>query len=148
VHNGIEYADMQFIAEAYDLLRTVGGMANDHIGATLEAWNGAELESFLVEITAKVLRKIDDREGAGGGFLVDKIVDQARPMGAAQAKPLPRTMNCLQNCLQNCRPGKAHGCSPSRTSTSYHELSSKLSSKLSTRQGPWVQPKPNLYLVP
>src|SRR6185436_17704919 len=55
VHNGIEYGDMQLIAEAYDVLRTVAGLAPAAIADVFDEWNRGELESFLVEITAKIL---------------------------------------------------------------------------------------------
>src|SRR6201986_4071260 len=55
VHNGIEYADIQLIAEAYDLMRNVPGLEVDEIAKTFEEWNEGDLESFLIEITAKVL---------------------------------------------------------------------------------------------
>lgn len=83
VHNGVEYADMQLIAECYDLLRNVGGMGNDEVRAAMDEWNGGPLESFLVEITAKVLRKRDDREGETG-HLVDKILDRAGSKGTGK----------------------------------------------------------------
>jgi 6-phosphogluconate dehydrogenase len=72
VHNGIEYGDMQLIAEAYDVLRTLGGLGNDAIADVFDAWNGGELASYLVEITAAVLRR---RDPLGGGHLVDAILD-------------------------------------------------------------------------
>ena len=83
VHNGIEYADMQFIAECYDLLKNVGGFGNDEIGSTFDQWNGSDLESFLIEITAKVMRKNDD-QGGKDGYLVDKILDQAGSKGTGK----------------------------------------------------------------
>src|SRR5690349_3688156 len=55
VHNGIEYADMQLIAEAYDLLRSGAGLAPDEIAKVFHGWNEGDLESFLIEITAEVL---------------------------------------------------------------------------------------------
>ena len=78
VHNGIEYADIQLIAEAYDLLTHVGGMDAPAIAKTFEEWNSGDLESFLIEITAKVLAKTDERTG---GPLVDVIVDRAEQKG-------------------------------------------------------------------
>lgn len=77
VHNGIEYADMQFIAEAFDLLRA-SGMETSAIADTFEAWNEGPLESYLVEITAIVLRQEDPRTGAA---LVDVIKDAAAQKG-------------------------------------------------------------------
>jgi 6-phosphogluconate dehydrogenase len=78
VHNGIEYADIQLIAEAYDLLTHVGGLDAPAISAIFDEWNSGDLESFLIEITAKVLAKTDERTG---GPLVDVIVDQAEQKG-------------------------------------------------------------------
>ncbi len=78
VHNGIEYADIQLIAEAYDLLTHVGGLDAPAIATIFEEWNSADLESFLIEITAKVLGKTDERTG---GPLADVIVDQAEQKG-------------------------------------------------------------------
>jgi 6-phosphogluconate dehydrogenase len=73
VHNGIEYGDMQLISEAYDVLKTVGGLSNEELAAVFDAWNASELESFLVEITASIFKKKDDK---GEGFLVDKVLDK------------------------------------------------------------------------
>ncbi len=78
VHNGIEYADIQLIAEAYDLLTHVGGLDAPAIAEIFEEWNSGDLESFLIEITAKVLAKTDERTG---GPLVDVIVDRAEQKG-------------------------------------------------------------------
>ena len=63
VHNGIEYADMQLIAESYDLLRHAAGLENPEIARAFERWNGSELESFLIEISARVLAKVDNATG-------------------------------------------------------------------------------------
>ncbi len=81
VHNGIEYGDMQMIAEAYGLLRDVAGMTNGEIGETFAAWNEGELDSFLIEITADILRTPDDQ---GGGDLVDVILDAAGQKGTGK----------------------------------------------------------------
>ncbi|MGD9986013.1 NADP-dependent phosphogluconate dehydrogenase [Pseudonocardia sp.] len=78
VHNGIEYADMQLIVEAYDLLTQVAGLDAHAIGKIFEEWNSGDLESFLIEITGKVLAKVDEKTG---GPLVDVIVDQAGQKG-------------------------------------------------------------------
>jgi 6-phosphogluconate dehydrogenase len=78
VHNGIEYADIQLIAEAYDLLTHVAGLDAPAIGKIFEEWNSGDLESFLIEITAKVLAKTDEKTGKP---LVDVIVDQAGQKG-------------------------------------------------------------------
>jgi 6-phosphogluconate dehydrogenase len=81
VHNGIEYADMQLIAEAYDLLRHGAGLPVTEIADTFDEWNRGDLESFLIEITAKVLAKED---ASTGGPLVDVIVDQAEQKGTGR----------------------------------------------------------------
>ena len=81
VHNGIEYADMQLIAESYDLLRHACGLEVAEIGKRFEAWNETELESFLIEITARVLAKTDERTGQP---LVDVILDAAGQKGTGR----------------------------------------------------------------
>src|SRR4051794_40582568 len=63
VHNGIEYADMQLIAEAYDLLRFGIGLSVPDIAGIFDDWNTGDLESFLIEITGKVLAKTDEATG-------------------------------------------------------------------------------------
>ncbi len=78
VHNGIEYADMQLIAEAYDLIRRGTGKSPAEIADIFAEWNRGELESYLIEITAEVLRQND---AATGLPLVDVIVDEAGAKG-------------------------------------------------------------------
>ncbi|WP_036283302.1 NADP-dependent phosphogluconate dehydrogenase [Microbacterium luticocti] len=78
VHNGIEYADMQLIAEAYDLIRRGTGYTPAQIADVFAEWNRGELESYLIEITAEVLRQQD---AATSRPLVDVIVDQAGAKG-------------------------------------------------------------------
>jgi 6-phosphogluconate dehydrogenase len=80
VHNGIEYADMQLIAEAYDLLKTLYGLDAAAIGDIFAGWKQGHLDSYLIEITASVLRK---RDGTGGA-LVDAIVDEAEQKGTGR----------------------------------------------------------------
>jgi len=58
VHNGIEYGDMQLITEAYDLLKAAG-LSNAELADVFDEWNKAELDSFLIEITALILKKKD-----------------------------------------------------------------------------------------
>jgi 6-phosphogluconate dehydrogenase len=81
VHNGIEYADIQLIAEAYDLLRHVVGLEVPEIAKVFDGWNEGDLESFLIEITGIVLAKTDD---ATGRPLVDVIVDEAEQKGTGR----------------------------------------------------------------
>jgi 6-phosphogluconate dehydrogenase len=78
VHNGIEYADMQLIAEAYDLLRRVGGSSVPDLVEVFKSWNEGDLESYLIEITAEVLAQTD---AATGQPLVDVIRDEAGSKG-------------------------------------------------------------------
>ncbi len=78
VHNGIEYADMQLIAEAYDLIRRGTGATPVEIADIFAEWNKGELESYLIEITAEVLRQVDADTGKP---LVDVILDQAGSKG-------------------------------------------------------------------
>ena len=78
VHNGIEYADMQLIAESYDLLRRIGGHEPRALAEVFATWNQGDLESYLIDITAQVLRQTDARTGQP---LVDVIVDQAGSKG-------------------------------------------------------------------
>ncbi len=81
VHNGIEYADMQLIAESYDLLRHGAGLEVDQIADRFRKWNESELESFLIEISARVLSKTDE---ATGQPLVDVILDAAEQKGTGR----------------------------------------------------------------
>ncbi|MEM1450469.1 MAG: NADP-dependent phosphogluconate dehydrogenase [Planctomycetota bacterium] len=80
VHNGIEYADMQFIAEAYHVLSALLGQAPPELAETFERWNGGPLESFLVEITAQIFRTPDP----DGGWLVDRVLDRAGQKGTGR----------------------------------------------------------------
>jgi 6-phosphogluconate dehydrogenase len=81
VHNGIEYADMQLIAEAYDLLRRLQGLEPPELAKVFAEWNEGELQSFLIEITARILAKKDDRTGRS---LVDVILDEAEQKGTGR----------------------------------------------------------------
>jgi 6-phosphogluconate dehydrogenase len=81
VHNGIEYADMQLIAEAYDLLRHRLGLSPEEIGDVFASWNEGDLDSYLIEITAEVLRH-DDAET--GKPFVDVVLDQAEQKGTGR----------------------------------------------------------------
>jgi 6-phosphogluconate dehydrogenase len=76
VHNGIEYGDMQVIAEAYDLMHRGLGMTATDIGDVFTQWNAGRLKSYLIEITAEILRTKDD-----DGPLLDKILDAAGQKG-------------------------------------------------------------------
>ncbi|WP_334172269.1 NADP-dependent phosphogluconate dehydrogenase [Sinomonas sp.] len=81
VHNGIEYADMQVIGEAYDLLRAGAGIEPADQAAIFDEWNKGDLSSFLIEITAEVLRHVDARTGKP---FVDVVVDAAGQKGTGR----------------------------------------------------------------
>ncbi len=81
VHNGIEYGDMQLIAESYAVLKDVAGLTNDELGAVYTEWNQGELDSYLIEITSKIFGKKDDETGK---HLVDVILDRAAQKGTGK----------------------------------------------------------------
>ncbi|AGZ48927.1 NADP-dependent phosphogluconate dehydrogenase [Mycobacterium kansasii] len=81
VHNGIEYSDMQLIGEAYQLLRDGLGLSAPQIAEVFTEWNKGDLDSYLVEITAEVLRHNDAKTGKP---LVDVILDQAEQKGTGR----------------------------------------------------------------
>ncbi|MBI4234904.1 NADP-dependent phosphogluconate dehydrogenase [Candidatus Peregrinibacteria bacterium] len=81
VHNGIEYAIMQLIAEIYDILKNLGKLSNEELAKTFENWNKTDyLKSFLVEITAKIFRKKDEK----GQYLIDQIRDHGEQKGTGK----------------------------------------------------------------
>jgi len=83
VHNGIEYGDMQLIAEAYDLLKNAAGLSNDQLHEVFAEWNTTdELNSFLIEITADIFKKNDDQ--GSDQRLIDLIVDAAGQKGTGR----------------------------------------------------------------
>jgi 6-phosphogluconate dehydrogenase len=102
VHNGIEYGDMQLIAEAYDLLRTIGGMQPAELADVFAQWNKGELQSFLIEITAKILATKDELTGQP---MVDVILDQTGMKGTGKwtvqqaaelAAPIPTVASAVE----------------------------------------------------
>ena len=68
-------------AEAYDILKNLGGLSNDELHKVFTEWNAGDLQSFLIEISAVILGKKDDK---GEGFLVDKIVDKTGAKGTGE----------------------------------------------------------------
>ena len=102
VHNGIEYGDMQLISEAYSLLKNRLDLDNEALARIFEDWNTGELDSYLIGITADILRFKDE---AGEGYLLDKILDAAGQKGtgkwsaiAAMDENDPLTLN-YRGCL-------------------------------------------------
>ena len=81
VHNGIEYALMQLIAEAYHFMKSVLGLSDEKIQQVFEEWNNGVLESFLMEITSDIFKRVDDE---GGGLLLNRILDSARQKGTGK----------------------------------------------------------------
>lgn len=80
VHNGIEYGDMQLISEAYSVLKNMAGLDNDKIAHVFETWNSTKLQSYLIEITANIMRH-KDKDGL---YLIDKILDTAGQKGTGK----------------------------------------------------------------
>ncbi len=81
VHNGIEYGDMQLICEAYFLLKTVLGMANEELYEVFGVWNRGELDSYLIEITRDIFSVKDPDSG---NYLVDMVLDKAGAKGTGK----------------------------------------------------------------
>jgi len=93
VHNGIEYGDMQLIAEVYEVMKVCALLNNEEMAKKFEEWNASELESYLIEITAIILAKKDEdviawADGSaipsGEGYLVDKILDKTGNKGTGK----------------------------------------------------------------
>ena len=81
VHNGIEYAIMQLISEAYDLLRKGANLNNEELYEVFKKWNDGEMNSFLIEITRDIFQQKDD---LADGYLVDRILDKAGAKGTGK----------------------------------------------------------------
>jgi 6-phosphogluconate dehydrogenase len=81
VHNGIEYADMQLIAEAYDLLRRLGGLDAPALAEVFARFKQGPLDSFLIDITAKIFTVGDP---GGDGWLIDRVLDKAGSKGTGK----------------------------------------------------------------
>jgi 6-phosphogluconate dehydrogenase len=84
VHNGIEYAMMQLISEAYDLLRRGGGWNNVQLQELFSRWNEGHLQSYLISITAEVFQVLDTDTEERNDYLVDKILDKAGSKGTGK----------------------------------------------------------------
>ncbi|WP_438764754.1 NADP-dependent phosphogluconate dehydrogenase [Kushneria sp. TE3] len=80
VHNGIEYGDMQLISEAYAILKEGLGLSNDELADVFTEWNDGELDSYLIDITARIFRKRDEN----GEYVVDTILDSAGQKGTGK----------------------------------------------------------------
>ena len=105
VHNGIEYGDMQLIAEAYDILQQVLGLSPGELADVFAEWNEGELDSFLIEITSKIFRRMD---GESGCALVDKVLDKAQQKGTGKwtsqnamdvGAPIPTINSAVTSCI-------------------------------------------------
>ena len=120
VHNGIEYADMQLIAEIYDLLNRGAGMQPGELADVFDEWNQGELRSYLIEITAAILRRSDELTGRP---LVEMILDEAKQKGPASGPArMPSTSG--RPFPPSTPPSKAASCRGSRMSASLPAASS------------------------
>ncbi|MGE5789977.1 MAG: NADP-dependent phosphogluconate dehydrogenase, partial [Syntrophaceae bacterium] len=81
VHNGIEYAMMELIAEAYDLMKRGLGLTDDELSDVFEKWDGQTFHAYLMEITARIFRRVDEKTGKR---LIDEILDEARQKGTGK----------------------------------------------------------------
>ena len=109
VHNGIEYGDMQLIAEIYDLLHRGLGMSALELADLFAEWNTGELKSYLIEITADILRHTDPETGLP---LVDVILDEAAQKGTGQMD-LTECARCGRaHPDHQCGCGKPHPVQP------------------------------------
>ncbi|MBQ1477280.1 MAG: decarboxylating NADP(+)-dependent phosphogluconate dehydrogenase [Erysipelotrichaceae bacterium] len=81
VHNGIEYGDIQIICEAYDIMKNVLAMDNEEMADVFTKWNEGRLNSYLIEITSKILRRKDEETGK---YIVDVILDEAGQKGTGK----------------------------------------------------------------
>lgn len=84
VHNGIEYAMMQLISEAYDILKRGFNLSNEELRQLFLTWNEGNLQSFLIEITAEIFRTLDTEHGSETDYLVDFILDKAGAKGTGK----------------------------------------------------------------
>ncbi len=112
VHNGIEYADMQLIAESYDLLRRVGGYSVEQLVQVFDEWNKGDLESYLIEITGEVLKQQDADTGKP---LVDVIRDEAGRRAPASG-PCRTPSGLGIRCRASARRSSPVRCRRSRSS--------------------------------
>ena len=112
VHNGIEYGDMQLIAEIYDLLHRGAGFSNAELADIFAEWNTRELRSYLIEITAKILTHVDEETGK---VLVDVILDEAAQKGTGKwtsqtaldtGAPIPTINSAVESRLLSALKGE------------------------------------------
>jgi 6-phosphogluconate dehydrogenase len=96
VHNGIEYADLQLIAEVYDAMKTMLQMNNEEIADTFEKWNEGELSSYLLKITSTILRK---KDAESGGYILDHIRGTAGMKGTGRVSVKYAGEACLFHTL-------------------------------------------------
>ena len=129
VHNGIEYGDMQLIAEMYAILKQALGLGNDEISRLFELWNHGDLNSYLIEITASILRYKEK----SGEYLVDKIRDVARQKGTGrwcievalnEGEPLPLITEAVYARMLSALPEirrEAASCYPDNITEKWHD---------------------------
>jgi 6-phosphogluconate dehydrogenase len=137
VHNGIEYAIMQMISEAYDLLHRSGGLTNEALHTIFKKWNEGQLHSYLIEITAEVFKTQDDATADPADFLVDKILDKAGSKGTGkwtsqEAMDLPVSIPTIDMAVamrdlsvykdQRIKAAKLYKSSASKTEVTQNDL--------------------------
>jgi 6-phosphogluconate dehydrogenase len=121
VHNGIEYGLMRLIAETYDLMKRGLGLTDDELCAIYTRWNRRELNSYLMEITAQIFRRQDERTGRR---LIDVILDEAKQKGTgmwasqdAMELQVPLPTIDLAVAMRNLSAGKSEREAAARTFT-------------------------------
>jgi len=163
VHNGIEYADMQLIAEAYDLLHRAVGLSPQELHEVFSSWNEGELESYLIQITGEIFAKVDDETNQP---IVDLILDEAKQKGTGKwtsengpprmpwtwVLPLPPLTPQLK--LEFSQPSKVSGWRPPRFLVDHSQKRSlierealKLCGMHSTRQKFALMRRDSLFCV-
>ena len=118
VHNGIEYGDMQLIAEAYDILHRALQLSNAELADIFAEWNRGELQSYLIEITSDIFTKIDEETGQP---LVDLILDEAQQKGTGKwtsqnaldlGVPMPTINAAVESRIISALEGRTRGREP------------------------------------
>ena len=126
VHNGIEYGDMQLIAEAYNILKQALGLEAAELAAIFEEWNKGELDSYLISITAQIFRRIDDLTGKP---LVDLVLDTAQQKGTGKwtsqdsfniGAPMPTINTAVVERIISGMKGRTRGGLGAAAGTEHH----------------------------
>jgi len=131
VHNGIEYGDMQLIAEAYSVMKNMAGYGNDKIADVFETWNKGKLQSYLIEITGNIMK----HKESDGSYTIDKILDRAGQKGTGKLS--------VFNAMELGIPLNLIATAVFERSLSYtKELRVKAASRLIRSHGKFATPEP------